>query len=226
LRPAELTSAAAAAPASLTVAGCTRLSLYGAAGGAINAWLCYAQWPEPIKDATFRWHVVPAGAIHGAVLALCSVAAAMVLSRNHLGARLLAAPVIGWVSGYASWIPLNLSTFDEPLGQSLAWPFRQEWQRAAVGPFWYFGLVAAVHYLCLVSTSPAMRRRLSVQVTCAAAAGTLGSLWWWFAWERWYFSAIHGAIWGVCVGAAAWPLYRTVGGEQASVSSAPSSTGL
>ena len=78
-------------------------------GWRVDAWLCYVQLPEPIEDPPFRWHVVPAGTLHGAVLALCSVAAAIALSRSRVGVHLLAAPMVGWVAGYASWIPLIYS---------------------------------------------------------------------------------------------------------------------
>jgi hypothetical protein len=35
------------------------VGLAGAVGGALNATLCYLEWPEKVH--TFEWHVIPAG---------------------------------------------------------------------------------------------------------------------------------------------------------------------
>ena len=53
-------------------------------------------------------------------------------------------------------------------------------------------------------SSLARARSLAKHVMYAAAAGFLGSVWWWTEVGPWYFSAIHGAIWGALVGVAAW----------------------
>lgn len=181
-----------------------RIGACGAVGGATNAWLCYAQWPVPAaKNATFAWHVVPAGAFHGAVLAAVAFGTARLLSKRNLRTKLVAAPLLAWIAGVASWIPLNRSAFDEPWAKSLTWPFHQDWSMAMLAPLQYFGFVAGLYYLCLVLPF-ARTRSLGVHVLCASASAALGSLWWWIAMEPWYFSPLHGAVWGTAVGVGSW----------------------
>lgn len=192
-----------------------RVGLCGSLGGATNAWLCYAQLPVSVGH-DFRWHVVPAGAIHGGLLALGAFGLGMLLLNQTLGVRLLAAPLFAWFTGFASWIPLNRSVFNESWPKSLAWPFQETWSTAALGPFMYFGLVALLYYLCVVLLY-GRRHSLGVHVLLASTAGALGSLWWWIAWERWYLSVLHGSVWGAWVGVAAWRALRceaAVGGER------------
>ena len=180
------------------------VGLGGALGGAANAWLCYARLPVPVDDnPKFAWHVIPAGTFHGAVLAIVAFAAGMLFSSRRLRNRLAVALPLAWVAGFVAWIPLNRSAFEEPWPKSLIWPFDAGWGTALIGPFWYFGLVALSYYLA-VAFYLARTRSLAKHVMHAAAAGFLGSLWWWIAVGPWYFSAIHGAIWGTLVGVGAW----------------------
>ena len=114
--------------------------------------------------------------------------------------RVVAAIPIGWIVGYASWIPLNWSAFDEPWAQSLFWPIQENTlEQIFFFPFLYFGLVAVFYYLWL-----ALRGLKSQSVTehivGGCLAGIAGSLLWWNSLELWYFSLLHGAIWGVLVG--------------------------
>jgi hypothetical protein len=67
-------------------------------------------------------------------------------------------------------------------------------------PFAYFGLVAFLYYLWL-AVRGLETRGLAANVIAGCAAGVFGSLWWWISWERWYFSVLHGAIWGALAGA-------------------------
>jgi hypothetical protein len=189
----------------LKLAALLRVGLCGALGGATNAWLCYAQIPVALEQ-DFRWHVVPAGAIHGGLLALSAFGLGMLLLKQTLGVRLVAAPLIAWTAGFVSWMPLNASIFNDPWSKTLAWPFYEG--TTVVGPFMYFGLVTLVYYLCLVLFC-ARRRSLGVHVLLASASGVLGSLWWWSAWNYWYLSLLHGAVWGACVGAGAWWALRS-----------------
>lgn len=186
------------------VTGLLWVGALGAVGGAINAWLCYAQFPvAAATNADFHWHVVPAGAVHGGLLAAFALGGGSLLLNRSLGERLLAAPLLAWIAGVTSWIPLNRSAFDEPWLKSLTWPFHQGWSLAAIGPFQYFGLVAGFYYV-LLTLYASRHRRLSAHVLYAGASGTLGSLWWWITVEPWYFSLFHGAIWGTLVGTGAW----------------------
>jgi hypothetical protein len=113
--------------------------------------------------------------------------------------RLLLVIPIGWVAGYLSWIPLDRWALDEPWGRSLLWPFQEEpWFGVTWTPFAYFGMVAALFFLCLCIWGRKPSR--VTQVACASGAGVFGSLWFWFEFQPWYFAAIHGTLWGLLVG--------------------------
>jgi hypothetical protein len=86
----------------------------------------------------------------------------------------------------------------------MLWPFEQSqlWPQALWVPFVYFGLVAVIYYLWL-ATHGRNAGTVWASLAGACAAGTLGSLWFWILFERWYFSVIHGVLWGVLVGVGA-----------------------
>jgi hypothetical protein len=185
-----------------------RLALCGAIGGAVNAWLCYARLPVSVGgDPTFAWHVVPAGAVHGAALAALAFWMGTRYSNSTVLGRLAWALPVAWVAGFGSWIPLNRSAFDEPWLKSLTWPFHEGLAHGALFPFVHFGLVGLLYYLWL-AFGGAKRRSALTHVLAAMGAGALGSLWWWISWEPWYFSVLHGAIWGAWVGMGAWTATR------------------
>lgn len=175
----------------------------GAAGGTINGWLCFAGFPLPVREAPgFDWLVVLGGALHGAILALLPVVAAVVVRRWSLRWRIILAPAVGWISGYLSWVPLNHLVLDESLARSLDWPWT-----GGIGlvvawrPFALFGLVGLFWYL-VIATGGLRRRRWQL-AALVACAGTFGSLWFWTDWDQWYLAVIHGTVWGVLVGWAA-----------------------
>ena len=199
------------------MAGQLRVGACGALGGATNAWLCYAQLPVAAAgNASFAWHVVPAGAVHGGLLAVFAFGVYGLFSKRSLGTRLLVALPLAWIAGVASWIPLNRSAFDEPWSKSLTWPFHESWSAAVVAPFQYFGLVAGLYYL-LLALCCSRQRSLGAHLLYGIASGALGSLWWWISAEPWYFSLLHGAIWGTLVGIGAWAASRTSATRVASV---------
>jgi hypothetical protein len=179
------------------------VSVLGAAAGAANAWLCLSRIPEPVHDnPSFGWLTVPAGALHGAMLAVIPVAAHFAVFGWRLVSRCALAIPVGWLAGYLSWIPLHRWVIDEPWRKSLLWPFEGDsGLGVAWSPFAYFGIVSGLYFLCL--SIFARRRSWAVQVACATGAGVLGSLWFWSEFQPWYFAAIHGTIWGVLVGGAA-----------------------
>ena len=78
------------------------------------------------------------------------------------------------------------------------WPFDSGKWQALWTPFAYFGIVCMVLFLWVA------HRRLPADVleimAAATSAGVLGSLWFWIEYESWYFSLIHGVIWGCAVG--------------------------
>jgi hypothetical protein len=182
----------------------TRIALAGAVGGLINATLCYLRWPVPVEDtsAKFHWHVLPAGALHGAVLAVSAVRAAAAARRLGPGVRWVVCLPAGWLAGYLSWIPLALSAFGEGLPRALIWPLEDGASRriALWSPFFFFGSVAAL--LCLWLSYAHRGRSATAHVLAAAAAAAAGSLWWWAVWKPWYFCLLHGAVWGGLLGMA------------------------
>ena len=124
------------------------------------------------------------------------------LRNKRVALRLAAAAPLAWVAGYASWIPLNRSVYAESWSKSWVWPFDQGWSAALYSPFPYFGLVAFAYYIFRCFWRG--QNRLAEHLVAGVSAGILGSLWWWIAWETWYFSILHGALWGVLVGVGAW----------------------
>ena len=194
----------------LTARSFGRIAVFGALGGAINAWLCYAQLPVPIMSEggmlsgpsplDFTWTTIPGGAGHGAILALLAVMLATRLARHPLPIRIAASAAAGWVAGWLSWIVLSFGMQIAEWPETLVWPFRQEWW----GPWLQFGLVTAIYTAALSLRSGWPGARLVPHLLCGIVSGVAGSLWWWIMSKPWYFSIIHGTIWGALVGYAAW----------------------
>jgi hypothetical protein len=187
-----------------------RVVLAGGAGGAVNAALCYLKLPVPVQEstqaATFHWHIIPAGLAHGAILALVAIVAFAAAERRTLMLAVSATPVVAWCASYASWVPLRLSISGDPLLRVLIWPVEEgpHFESTVLGPLSGFGGVAGLLYLFLLLAGRAADRR-PVAIVLAGLAGALGSLWWWVEWETWYFSVLHGSVWGCLVGLAlAW----------------------
>ena len=185
-------------------AALARMTAAGAVGGGLNATLCVLGWPVPVASASFRWHLIPAGAAHGALLALAAIAG-VVASRRAGDSlwRWFAAPIVGWLGGYASWVPLEMSVLGRSLSQAIVWPAGSGPLSLAFiwNPLIYFGSVSALLYLWLASA--VARRSPKITVVGAALAASLGSLWWWIEWGPWYLSLLHGGVWGTLVGFAA-----------------------
>jgi hypothetical protein len=177
------------------------VALLGAAGGAINALLCLARMPVPVAgDPDFHRVVVPGGALHGAVLAICPLLVALAMGNRRLSSRALAALVVGWMAGFVSWIPLHHWALGSNWSESVRWPFvNATWASVTLMPFECFGLVSLIFFVGVAwARTPS---RLGWHVAIAVCAGALGSLWWWgVEFGPWYFALIHGTIWGTLVG--------------------------
>jgi hypothetical protein len=185
--------------------GLLRVGMAGGLGGGANATLCYLRIPVPIQDpaVTLHWHVIPAGCAHGALLALVAAAAFQVGERRSAVVQWFSVIVVAWFGGYLAWIPLDLSVASRSLVQSLAWPAKAEPEITSIlwTPLAYFGAVAGLLYASLLLARRSADRRW-MRLAGAVAAGTLGSLWWWIEWGPWYFSILHGSLWGGLVGLA------------------------
>ena len=186
-----------------TSRGLLWVGLAGAVGGMLNAALCYVGWPQPIQYADFEWHIVPAGFIHGGLLATVPLAIGTVTRGLRASVRWGLALPVAWVTGYVSWIPLQLSLSSDPPLQAFVWPLAQSSGGEALWvPIAYFGVVALLLYLWMPrfdAPTAILRNVLTISVS-----GGLGSLWFWVLYKHWYFSAIHGAVWGSLVGGAHW----------------------
>lgn len=167
----------------------------GALAGALNAAACWADWPVAIPDAEFAWHIVPAGAAHGAVLVATALLGRLAMCRAPRALAWSAGPVLGWLAGYVSWMPIFLSI--DGGGSPLAWPFGG-WMEALLTPWQAFGFVAWAWYWSLLLPGSGRTRR----VLGGVVAGAIGSAWFWSAMQVWYLCLLHGAAWGLLVGQA------------------------
>lgn len=61
----------------------------------------------------------------GAILAALLIEAAIAVCRRALGWHIVLGPVVGWASGYLSWIPLKHLLFDASGATSLGWPWTE-----------------------------------------------------------------------------------------------------
>ncbi len=178
-----------------------RTGLLGGFAGALNAAHCWATLP----DCKFSWHIVPAGAVHGALLALIAALFSALFYERTLAARLAVLPLMGWLAGCVSFGPLNLS-----LGWH--WDMYAFWKKPgeAYWPFQAFGLVATAAFLGWAVFKLLRARRLLAQLLATIFAGMAGSLWWWLSMEshHWYYSLLHGTVWGSAVGLGVWSVYR------------------
>ncbi|MBI4354451.1 MAG: hypothetical protein HY595_04365 [Candidatus Omnitrophica bacterium] len=186
------------------------IGLLGGVGGMVNAWHCYS-----IKILDFSWSIIPAGFCHGMVLAVVSVLGAVLFLKRAWGVRLVGLPVVGWLAGWWSGIPLWLHYFwttppifkGEVAGmtwskivRAFIWPFGGGiWQ-----PYFWFGLVGAAYYALLNLSQQLTSKRLMTHLMMGIISGILGSLWWWISSKMGYLSVVHGTIWGSLVGFGVW----------------------
>ena len=198
----------------------------GLLGGAVNAALCYLRWPVPIiipgggfflgssapHPLEFSRTIIPAGAMHGALLAGLAVALAWLLPSRPFALRCAGAVVIGWLVGWMAYVPLDLGIMNEWSWKANGMAIRAPWNGSGMEwlmfPLRSFGLVAScvVLALDLARRSPGTPRW--EYLAAGSLSGSLGSLWWWSQIGMWHFSLLHGAIWGALVGYGIWKAQR------------------
>jgi len=191
------------------------IGLMGGLGGAVNAWLCYAKIPVSPGYTEFAWHMIPAGAVHGGVLAVVAVGAALLVWDQKPAVQWGALPVVGWLAGWWSWAPLQQSIFGKGVIGSLFWPFHSSLREMWLGLLQYFGLVSLLYYGGLVLGRQLRAADLRTHQVIAGASGVLGSLWFWIDAKPWYLCFLHGAIWGSLVGFGVWKSRQTLTGRGA-----------
>jgi hypothetical protein len=206
------------------------IGLLGGVGGAINAWLCYAKLPVPIRMAAggadfpldFPWYIMPGGAFHGLLLAVLGTGLAVLCWKHQWFIRWAGLPVAGYVGGWLSFIPLGLSLGQdwshEAIVRALAWPWNGE---TSWGPYTLFGWVSLLLYGFLNLCRLLRANVLLGYLLMGSVSGSLGSLWWWMEFERWYFSLIHGTIWGSLVGFGVWRAVRDDADERLAMKGTP-----
>ena len=184
--------------------------------------MCFSSWPVKVVvydgPVKFRWHLIPAGFAHGALLAFFAVAGAVLLARlpprwRWLGG--LAIYPLAWLAGHVSWTPLGMSLSEALDGRRLWEGMRYEaGLRWWTDPIVYFGGVSGLLCTWLLLERRSVRPWPDVVMGCLA--GTLGSLWFWSALRSTFLlSLLHGCIWGCLVGWSIWWAGRRGGGEPA-----------
>ncbi len=186
----------------------------------MNAWWCYANFPVAVgfpekQTETFSAWILPAGFMHGALLALATVFLTVIFLNSVFTVRLAGIVAVGWLAGWFSYIPLWLymhsnGPYPEALTwaavfDAVRWPLQHDSWEALYMPYMSFGLAAAVYYALLALIQKKINPRSAVFFTVIGSlSGVLGSLWWWMAFKPWWFSLLHGAIWGSLVGIGLW----------------------
>ncbi len=173
-------------------------------GGALNAAHCY--FLPFYKDYDFQWHVIPAGALHGLVLAAVPFLFAEILFNKNAFLKILGIFAAGYLAGWISGIFLGFSLEGKWTLARLWWPVRYgiSAEDSLMSPFTFFGCVGSLYYSFLIFLKKMKECRLGPHILAGCTAGIAGSMWFWASTKPLYISLLHGAIWGVCTGLGAW----------------------
>ena len=167
-----------------------------------------------------HWHIIPAGVLHGMLLAVIGVGTASLLRKRPVFLRWLVLPLVGWVAGWLSWVPVQISL---NLGSSnlevllnlgfiwaaLVWPLSSTGpaMERLLLPWFVFGLVSLL-YCGVLALGPRSfsSRSLPLCILLGVLSGSLGCLLFWVALPGVpkYLSPLHGTIWGSLVGFGVW----------------------
>ena len=171
----------------------------GALAGAFNAFvLCLPGFSGVRND--IDWHMVPAGAAHGALLALVGVQCGRWFRGVRPAQRLLVAAAAAWVGGYLSTLPIAASLDHRwfPL-------FTPGWSE----PFATFGLAAGIVCGWLLFAPGTAGRRAHVNAGIAAGMAGYGMFWWpqnSLLDHPFPTIGVQSASWGIAVGLATAPV--------------------
>lgn len=177
-------------------------TLAGALGGAINAYLCYAK--IPVDVAFFKWHIIPAGAAHGALIVLITLLLSRFFYSKDIFWRWLGVFLTGYLAGGISWTAIRTSIDEKFTVETLWFIDREGVLDALLGPFQTFGFVALGFSFYLIILRQSRHLRWEIHLMASTLSAIIGSLWFWASFGFWYLSFLHGIIWGVPVGFAVW----------------------
>ena len=189
-------------------------TILAALASGINAWWCFAGFPVSINGNSFKWQIIPMGAIHGAIIAFLTIGASILLYNRNKILFVIFTPFIGWIAGHYSFPPLLWGIY--PSGSfswENYWGIFFNYERSfditeLYVPYMYFGLAASIYYLFICVFKQLYNEKLLYQLLMGIVSGVLGSLWFWITTEQWYFSLLHGTVWGAFVGYGIWTIHR------------------
>jgi hypothetical protein len=201
------------------------VALAGASAGAVIALRCVSGIGFDVSEYV-RWHLVPAGAVHGSALAWTAWTVACWVRGQGAVVALAAMLCAGWVGGYAASMPLIASlnhtwaVFDNDLRLDHWWD-----------PYRFFGAIVVLHgvWLALASRDSGPL----THVIAASSSGVSGYLVFWqtpFGYWSWSQAAaraalLDGVTWGVFVGAATAHVWHSVRPPASPAPQAPSTLG-
>ena len=90
------------------------------------------------------------------------------------------------------------------IAEAFYWPLLMGVMDGISTPYYGFGLVSVI--LCALWTVGGQftATRLLTQLIIGSVGGCLGSLWFWSSQDLWYYSVLHGCLWGSLVGYGVW----------------------
>lgn len=88
--------------------------------------------------------------------------------------------------------------------EAITWPLHERIQETALSLWQVFGLVGLLYCGALSLLRQGLSSKRWVHLLMAITSGSVGSLWWWISYKPWYFSLLHGTIWGSLVGYGVW----------------------
>jgi hypothetical protein len=203
------------------------IGLLGGLGGALawsgsdmlrNGITGWFEWlfKDP-RSAEPSWVITVVGATQGALLALLSAGWVARLSRYQPVVRWVGAPLVGWSSGWVSYIPVEFyfgteATAVDNVREAIFWPFRVDVGFSFpvqplygfLAPFFAFGFVALLFHV-LYSYDRSRRMKLWWNVLVGFLSGLIGPVFvGGFTKYSLLFGVLYGTSWGSLVGFGVW----------------------
>jgi hypothetical protein len=171
-----------------------RIAAAGMLAGAFNAFVLLL--PGSGVDNEIDWHLVPSGAVHGALLALVGVQGGRWFRGARTSLRVLVAAAAAWVGGFVSTLPI-VTSLDHTWFPS----YLPEWWE----PFATFGLASGIVCGWLLFASATAGRRAHLGAGIVAGIAGYGLFWWpedSLINHPLLTTLAQGTSWGIAVGLA------------------------